>query len=201
MPSAPEVIRQIVPPPQIEQCRRVLCVQPHPDDTDIGAGATIARLARLGAEIFYLTVTDGRAGQHGRELAPDELASVRKREQEAAARVLGVKELRWLGYPDCGDYSEHAVRQDVIRAIRELRPDLVMTVDPHLPYESHPDHLMCGRAAAGAVLLYNFLNIKTDPAVDGAFAPYELKGIAYYHTANPNSYVEVSQEEWDRKFE
>ena len=200
MSSKSEIFRPMVQIPKIEECQRILCVQPHPDDTDIGAGATIAKLVRLGAEVIYLTVTDDSAGTQDPALGLDKLAAIRRQEQEAAARELGVKEVRWLGYPDAGDYSSYSVRLDIIRAIRELRPDLLMTVDPYLPYESHPDHLICGQAAAAAVLLYNFVNIKSDPAIDVSFRPYPIRGIAYYHTAYPNTYVEVSQRDWDRKF-
>lgn len=199
--STLELLRRFVPPPRIEACRRVLCVQPHPDDTDIGAGATVARLTRSGAEVFYLTVTDGAAGTPDRGMDPQRLRALRRQEQEAAAQVLGVRTLLWLDYPDSGDYSEHRLRLDIIRAIRALRPDLLMTVDPYLPYEAHPDHLACGRAVAAAALLYRFPAIRTDPAVDEAFEPYPLAGVAFYHTAKPNAYVEVSDDHWRLKFE
>lgn len=195
-----DVLRLALPVPNIEEARRILCVQPHPDDVDIGVGAAIAKLVRLGAQVTYLTVTDDRVGTRDRSLSPSSLVAIRKDEQAKAAQVLGVKEVRWLDYPDAGDYSEYAVRQDIIRTIRELRPDLVITVDPYLPYEASPDHLLCGRAASAAVLLYNLPNIRTDPALDDAFTPYQMKGIAYFHTANPNTYVEVSESDWQARF-
>lgn len=200
-PEAIDILRSALPVPKIEEARRILCVQPHPDDVDIGVGAAIAKLVRLGAEVTYLTVTDDSVGTLDRNLSASSLAAIRKDEQAKAAQVLGIKEVRWLDYPDAGDYSEYAVRQDVIRTIRELRPDFVITVDPFLPYESHPDHQRCGRATASAVLLYNFPNIRTDPAVDDAFTPYQMKGIAFFHTAHPNTYVEVTEQDWQRRFE
>lgn len=199
--AAIEVLRRFMPLPRIEACRRVLCVQPHPDDTEIGAGGTVARLARSGAEVFYLTVTDGAAGTTDGSMDPQRLRALRRQEQEAAAQVLGVRTLLWLDYPDSGDYSEHRLRLEIIRAIRALRPDLVMTVDPFLPYEAHPDHLACGRAVAAAALLYRLPAIRTDPAVDDAFQPYPLAGVAFYHTVNPNAYVELSDDDWRLKFE
>ncbi|NLG68197.1 MAG: PIG-L family deacetylase, partial [Firmicutes bacterium] len=190
MASTLELLRQMVPPPRIDDCRRVLCVQPHPDDTDIGAGATVARLARLGAEVHYLTVTDGSAGAVDPGLDRTRLTALRRQEQEQAARILGVRELRWLDYPDAGDYSEYRVRLAVIRAIRELRPDLLLTVDPWTPYESHPDHLICGRAVAAAALLHGFAAVgDADAAVDRGARPRPLVGIAFYPTAHPNQYV------------
>lgn len=200
-PDVLDVLRSALPLPEMGQARRILCVQPHPDDVDIGAGAAIARLTRSGAEVCYLTVTDDCTRTPDGRLVPSSVAAVRRQEQEDAARVLGVEALRWLGYPDAGDYSEVAVQQDVIRVIRQLRPDLVVTVDPSLPYEAHPDHLRCGRAASAAVLLYNLPQIRTDPGIDAAFTPYPIGGIAYFHTANPNAYVEVSQEDWTRRWD
>lgn len=190
MGSVLETLRRMAPPPGLEDCRRILCVQPHPDDTDIGAGAAVAKLSRLGAEVTYLTVTDGGAGG---------VAAVRREEQEAAARVLGVKEVLELGFPDAGDYTEYAVRQEIIRAIRRVRPDLVLTVDPFLAYECHPDHQICGRAAAAAVLLGDF------PGGDGRESgpgseSCQPRGVAFYFTAAPNTFVGVSPEDWGRKF-
>lgn len=190
MASVLETLRRSMPPPRLEECRRILCVQPHPDDTEIGAGATVAKLARLGAEITYLTVTDGGLG------GP---AEVRREEQAAAARILGVKELLWLGFPDAGDYGEDKVRREIIRIIRELRPDLVLTVDPWLPYEAHPDHLKTGRAASAAALLGHLPAPAGREANPGA-GRSPIRGIAYYFTAAPNAFVEVGSEEWERKF-
>ena len=55
-------INAFLSPPDILSCRRVLCIQPHPDDNEIGMGGIIARLAQLGCEIHYLTVTNGEMG-------------------------------------------------------------------------------------------------------------------------------------------
>ena len=187
MSSVLETLRRLMPRPRLEECRRILCVQPHPDDTELGAGAAVARLARLGTEIAYLTVTDGGLG------GP---AEVRREEQAAAARILGVKELLWLGFPDAGDYGEDEVRREIVAVIRRLQPDLVLTVDPWLPYETHPDHRKTGHAASAAALLGHL------PAETGREAGprSSIRGIAYYFTAAPNAFVEADPEDWERKF-
>ncbi|MEM0318335.1 MAG: PIG-L deacetylase family protein, partial [Candidatus Nezhaarchaeales archaeon] len=99
-------------------CRRVLCIQPHPDDCEYGAGATLAELADAGIEITYLTLTDGSKGTLDPSMDPRVLAQIRRLEQERAAQVVGVKKLLWLDYLD-GELPYSAeVRSKLIEAIR-----------------------------------------------------------------------------------
>lgn len=182
--------------PDLKAARRILCVQPHPDDTDIGAGGTVAKLSRGGAEIFYLTVTNDSAGVREAGLTGEEIREIRKREQESAARILGIKELIWLDYPDAGDYSIYSVRNDIIKQVRLLKPDFLVTVDPWLPYEAHRDHIKTGLAASEALILCSLPHIVPDVPPGGV----TINGIAFYHTAAPNTVINV-EETWELKFE
>lgn len=80
--------------------KNVLVVQAHPDDADIHIGGTEAKWAAEGCEAYYLTVTNGSKGTYDPEMDPKELALVREREEREAARILGVKDVLFLGYPD-----------------------------------------------------------------------------------------------------
>ncbi len=120
--------------------RRVLCVQPHYDDNDLGAGGALAALHDAGTELIYLTVTDDLMGLVDASL-PDEAAAAQlKAEQSAAGAIIGVDQQIWLDYPDAGEYSGVDLRRRIIQAIRSLRPDWLITCDPWLPYEAHRDH-------------------------------------------------------------
>lgn len=185
-------IKDILPIPSLADCKRLLCVQPHPDDMDISAGATLAYLAERGVEIIYLTLTDDAAGFMQAELAErSRRQDQRKEEQERAGCILGVRAYHWLDYPDAGDWSAYAARLQIIKYIRMLCPDFVMTVDPWLAYEAHQDHIKTGLAATEALVLYKFPFITTDAAVDRAFVPYDIAGVALTYTARPNVVIDV----------
>ncbi len=185
-------IQDLLPKPDLFASKRLLCVQPHPDDMDISAGGTIARLAENGTEIYYLTITDDTAGFM--ELDAGNIQrrkDQRKEEQYAAGKILGVKDYFWMDYPDAGDWSLHQVRNDIIKYIRKIKPDFVMTIDPWLPYEAHQDHIKGGMAASEALILFNFPFIKTDETIDKNFKPYEIEGVAYSFTSNSNTVIDV----------
>jgi LmbE family N-acetylglucosaminyl deacetylase len=104
----------ILPIPELFAAQRILCIQPHYDDNDIGAAGILARLAQNGAELIYLTVTDDLMGVVDVSLPAAEAAESLKRDQFAAAKLLGVKEQIWLGYPDAGEYGYFDVRRDLL---------------------------------------------------------------------------------------
>lgn len=178
--------------PDLFQARRVLCVQPHYDDNDIGAGGTIAALHAAGVEIIYLTATDDLMGVLDATLPADVATARLQAEQEEAGAIIGVGAQYRLGYPDAGAYDYFALRRDIIQHIRLLRPDALLTVDPWLPYEAHRDHQQVGLATAEAFCLYNLLRISTDPEVDRGFVPYEMAGIGFYFSQAPNTFIDIS---------
>lgn len=192
-------VETILPIPDIFSARRVLCVQPHYDDNDIGAGGTLARLARNGAELFYLTVTDDLMGVVDLSLSPQAAAEALRRDQFAAGQIIGVREHFWLGYPDAGEYDYFALRRDILKYVRRLRPDFVFAPDPWLTYEAHRDHVQTGLATAEAVLFCGLPRIpSSDPAVDAAYPGHSLLGVAFYYTREPNQIVDVSAV-WETK--
>lgn len=81
----------------LEEAKKILCIQPHPDDADFGAGGTIAKLTKNGCEATYVSLMDDRVGTFKQDLWPEKLAIIRVKEQEKAAEILGVKRLIWLG--------------------------------------------------------------------------------------------------------
>lgn len=177
--------------PDLRQARRVLSVQPHYDDNDIAAGGTLAALADAGADLIYLTVTDDLVGVVDPHLPDDQAAAQLKHEQMAAARIIGIRQQEWLGFPDAGDYNYFELRRQVIRAIRLYRPDFLFTCDPWLPYEAHRDHIQTGLAVAEASYLHAMPRLKSDPLVDAAYQPYELAGVAFYFSQAANTSVDI----------
>jgi LmbE family N-acetylglucosaminyl deacetylase len=182
-----------IPVPNLREAKRILAIQPHYDDNDIGAGGALAALAAGGAEVDYLTVTDDLVGVLDATLSDEEATARLRSEQESAGTEIGVKRQFWLGFPDAGDYDHHTLRREIIRHIRMLRPDFLFSVDPWLPYEAHGDHLKTGRAVTEAALLYGFPRLATDPEIDRDYQSHTLLGIALYFTLKPNQIFDISE--------
>jgi LmbE family N-acetylglucosaminyl deacetylase len=126
----------------------------HPDDIDFGMAGTIAVLTGNGTEVVYCLATSGEAGGPD-DLDRETLRRRREAEQRAAAEIVGVLDVRFLGYPDGRVESTLELRRDISRVIREVRPDLVLCHSSDRVWDSvyfsHPDHLAVGEATAAAV--------------------------------------------------
>jgi len=133
---------------------QVLVIVAHPDDIDFGTAGTVARLINAGSKVAYALVTSGEAGAP-EDLPRDEVAALRQAEQTAAAAIVGVTELHWLGWPDGRVEANLELRRDISRVIRQVKPDLVITQNPDANwdriYGSHPDHLAAGLATMASV--------------------------------------------------
>lgn len=136
--------------------RVVLGVAAHPDDLDFAAGGTIAKLAADGTEVYYLILTNGSRGTDDATRDAEELTHKRRQEQHAAASSLGVKDVFFCDYQDGELVNTADVRRDIVRHIRKIKPDLVITLDPSMIYAAemgfvnHPDHRAAGQATLDA---------------------------------------------------
>ncbi len=134
---------------------RILVVTAHPDDVDFGAAGTVATWTDAGIEVSYCVVTDGDAGGFDPDVDRAEMPAIRRAEQEAAAKVVGVTDLHFLGYPDGRLVPSIELRRDLSRVIRQVRPQRLVCQSPERNwlriYASHPDHLAAGEAAICAV--------------------------------------------------
>jgi LmbE family N-acetylglucosaminyl deacetylase len=137
------------------QVGRVLAITAHPDDVDFGAAGTVARWTDAGIEVVYCVVTDGDAGGFDEDFPRAEMPARRRAEQAAAAKCVGVQDVRFLGYPDGRVEATLGLRRDLARVIRQVRPDRVLCPSPERDYTrpgvSHPDHRAVGSAALDAV--------------------------------------------------
>jgi LmbE family N-acetylglucosaminyl deacetylase len=133
----------------------VLVIGAHPDDIDFGASGTVATWTDLGTRVVYCIVTDGDAGGFDPTVPRLAMVGIRRAEQEAAAKVVGVEEVEFLGYPDGRLVASLDLRRDLARVIRRVRPARVLAPSPERNWRriqaSHPDHLAAGEAALSAV--------------------------------------------------
>jgi LmbE family N-acetylglucosaminyl deacetylase len=137
------------------EIERALVIAAHPDDADFGSAGTVAGWTAQGIEVAYCVITSGDAGGFDPAVPRSEIPLIRQAEQRAAAAEVGVKDVRFLGYPDGALEVTHELRRDLTRVIREVRPQRVVCQSPERNwariFASHPDHLRAGEAAMCAV--------------------------------------------------
>jgi LmbE family N-acetylglucosaminyl deacetylase len=179
---------------------RVLAVMAHPDDVDFGAAGSIAQWTDAGIEVSYCILTDGDAGGFDPAVPRSEIGAIRREEQIAAAKQVGVSDVRFLGYPDGRLAVSFDLRRDIARVIRDVRPQRVICQSPHRNMlriaASHPDHLAAGEATMCAIY----------PDARNPFAYAELADLPPWSVAQTwvqgferiNRYVDVT-DTWDRK--
>jgi LmbE family N-acetylglucosaminyl deacetylase len=130
-------------------------VTAHPDDVDFGSAGSVAAFTAAGLEVTYCIATSGEAGGSDRTITRADMAALRQDEQRAAAAVVGVSDVRFLGHPDGIVVANRELRRDISRVIRQVRPERVLTQSSERNLEfifaSHPDHLATGEAALDAV--------------------------------------------------
>jgi LmbE family N-acetylglucosaminyl deacetylase len=130
---------------------RALIVTAHPDDAEIIAGGTIAKMCDLGWDVTICVATSGDKGTRDPSLRPQELAAMREEEQRAAAAVLGINRCIFLGYGDGFLVEGPELRGQIVRLIRTLQPDVVVTWDGFRPSFNHTDHRVVGRCVRDAL--------------------------------------------------
>ena len=181
------ILKFAAPLPNIEQYDRFLFIGPHPDDIEIGAGATAAKLAAMGKQVTFLICTDGRYGlTHAPDgITPEALVPLRQAEAIASAAALGVTDVRFLPFEDGGFYDNEDLTRAIAKVVGETQPELLFAPDPCVRSECHEDHLragLCARrvaCAAGNAGVMARLGAKRAP----------VDAIAFYMTAKPSRFV------------
>lgn len=177
----------------------LLAVLAHPDDESFGPGGTLARYAHEDTAVHIAIATDGVAGSvvEAYKDKREQLAAVREEELEAAVDILGGS-LHNLGYRDSGYINDPAnehpqafIQADeteatgkVVRLIRELQPQVVLTHDETGGY-FHPDHIMCWKITTAA------FHAAGDPDQYPEIGPAPFQPERLYYTIIPNRWVKV----------
>jgi LmbE family N-acetylglucosaminyl deacetylase len=176
---------------------RVLSITAHPDDVDFGAAGTIARWTEAGIEVTYCLVTDGDAGGQDEDFPRAEMPALRRAEQIAAAKCVGVTDVRFLGYPDGRVEATLDLRRDLARVIRQVRPDRVVCPSAERNYArvgaSHPDHRAVGSAALDAVYPdarnpFAFPELREREGL----APWKVREVWIAGSPSPDHFVDVT---------
>jgi len=183
------ILKAAVPTPRIEAYRRYLFIGPHPDDIEIGAGATAAKLAAAGKEVCFLVCMDGRFGDGSAPegIRGDSLVALRKQEATASAAMLGVTDLRFLDLCDGGFYEQKDLVEGIARVVGDFQPDVILTVDPDVTSECHADHLNVGKAVKQVAYFAPYGGIMAGYGAKTA----PVQALAFFMTAKPNCFVKT----------
>jgi LmbE family N-acetylglucosaminyl deacetylase len=183
---------------------RVLVVVAHPDDIDFGVAGSVAMWTDAGIDVQYCLVTSGDAGGHDETVSRTEMVEIRQREQTAAAKVVGVTDLHWLGFPDGRVEPSLELRAAISRVIREVRPHRVVAMAPERNYErvyaSHPDHLATGEATMAAVYPDSRNPFAFPELLENGYEPWTVDEVCMLIHPEPNRFVDITSVV-DRKLE
>ncbi len=166
----------------------------HPDDAEFTVGGTVASWVKEGCQVTYVVCTDGNAGSHEAGITREKLAGIRRAEQRAACVTLGVSEVVFLGYDDGQLEPSLDLRRELVRVIRQYRPEVVICWDPTRlfvdgEYINHPDHRAAAQAAIDAVAPASEMPLLW-PEVG---APHRVRQLYVYGNDQANVWIDVTE--------
>lgn len=170
----------------------VLVVTPHPDDSESGAGGTIARWCAEGKKVVLVVCTDGGNGTSDRHVTREDLAKTREKETLDAAKVYGLTDVVFLRLPDSGLEDNDEFREKIVRQIRVHRPRVVLTVEPNRRYIRHRDHAMTGRVTLDAVFPYARDHLAYPEHLVEGLEPHKVEEVWLFRPEEPDTYVDVT---------
>jgi LmbE family N-acetylglucosaminyl deacetylase len=154
----------------------------HPDDAEFACGGTVAKWASQGCEVHYVVITDGSAGDNSPGAERPAVAVVREAEQRAAADILGVTTVTFLGESDGHLEVTDDTRRKVCRQVRRLRPEVLVAPDPSRlwsgeGYVNHWDHKQAGLLALTAVMPDAPSRPMFPDLLDQGYEPFEVPNL------------------------
>lgn len=180
-----------------DEVERALVVVAHPDDAEFWAGATIALWAASGVEVSYLVLTDGDAGGGDPATDRDDIPRIRRAEQQESASLLGVKDVEFLGQHEGELHQSLELRRELVRAIRQVRPQRLITWSPEWNWarfrtSCHVDHRATGELALTAVYPDAGNLYAHPPLARAGLEPWTVSEIWLLNSPQPNHYVDIT---------
>jgi LmbE family N-acetylglucosaminyl deacetylase len=176
----------------------ILGVGAHPDDLDFSAAGSFARWAREGHNCYYLICTDGRKGSDDPKMTEDRLIEIRKQEQIAAGKILGIKEVVFLGHRDTELVTDLNLKREITAQIRKFKPDTVVSLDPTFYYSvergfvNHTDHRAAGAATLDAVFPLARDRLTFPELEKDQLTPHKVKTLLMVNFDNANFGMDIS---------
>jgi len=165
----------------------------HPDDAEFTVAGTVAVWADAGCRVTYVVCTDGNSGSHEPDMTREKLAEIRRAEQRAACATLGVDQVVFLGYDDGQLQPTLELRRDLVRAVRQHQPEVLIAWDPTTwligdEYINHPDHRAAAQAALDAVAPASAMPLLWPEAG----AAHRVSKVYVFGNDKPNFWVDVT---------
>jgi LmbE family N-acetylglucosaminyl deacetylase len=179
---------------------RVLSIHAHPDDQEFTVAGTLAKWAKAGSHVVTVCLTNGEAGSNKftpADMTRERLVPIRQEEQRAACRRLGVAEVVFLGYEDGVLAPSIALRRDLTRVIRRVRPDAVVTGDPTVRfygarYMNHPDHRVAADVALDAVFPSAETRFIFPELLAEGLEPHHVREVWLFGAERPDTWVDIA---------
>lgn len=176
----------------------VMVIAAHPDDIEFGPAGTIARWVADGCRATYVLITSGDVGIAEAGMTRERAAEIREEEQTAAAQITGVEEVVFLREPDGMLQPTLALRKKLVREIRRVRPEVVVTNDPTIyfvngSYINHPDHRAAATAALDAVFPAAGQPNLFEELEEEGLAAHKVRKIYISWTQDADTWVNVSE--------
>jgi len=165
---------------------QIMVVTPHPDDAEWGVAGSVARWTGEGKDIVYVVCTNGDKGTSDTNMTPDELAGIREREQLAAARLLGVREVIFLRHPDQCLEDTPEFRKEIVRLIRMYQPETMVTADPYRRYIWHRDHRITGQVVLDAIFPCARDFLAYPDLLEQGLQPHKVKEVLLWGSEEPD---------------
>jgi len=171
---------------------QVLVVTPHPDDAEFGVAGTVVRWTREGKNVVYVVSTNGDKGTSDINMKSEVLAKIREQEQLAAAKLLGVSEVVFLGHHDQELEDTPEFRKEIVRQIRRFRPHTIVTADLYRRYIWHRDHRITARVTLDAIFPYARDLLAYPDLIKEGLQPHKVKEILLWGSEEPNYFSDIT---------
>ena len=177
---------------------RAMVVVAHADDAEYGCSGTVAKLCDEQWEVVYVLCTNGSKGTSDHKVTQENLVEIRRAEQIAAGKVLGLKNVVFLDYDDSYLQPTLDLRRDIARQIRIHRPDVVMCQHPMRNLEGfwgvgHPDHIAAGEATLAAVFPTARDHLTFPELLASGLEPHNVSEIWIMGHPVPDFWVDVTE--------
>lgn len=178
------------------EVQRALVVVAHPDDVDFGLAGTVAVWTAAGIAVTYCIITDGAAGGYDPAFPRERIKELREEEQRAAAAVVGVSDVRFLGYLDGQLTVSYQLRADLSRVIRSVRPRRLACQSPFRTFDrigiNHPDHIAAGETTLQAVYPDARNPFAHPQLLEEGLEPWVVEEVWIGGSERPNHWVDVT---------
>ncbi|MBN1374777.1 MAG: PIG-L family deacetylase [Dehalococcoidia bacterium] len=163
----------------------------HPDDSEFAIAGTVARWTAEGKKVIYVICTNGNKGTDDPKITPQRLMLIREKEERAAARLLGVKDVIFLGHDDQSLEDTPEFRKELVTVIRTYKPEIVAAPDPYRRYIWHRDHRITGQAVLDAIFPLARDRLAYPDLFKAGLGPHKVKELLFWGADEPNYFNDI----------